>query len=182
MCLCVCVSVCVCLCGLCGCVAVCTQPWSSSATRSAPLPPDRVLEHLQGCTDLPVTELCQQYLEYLVNTQGSLDKRYHSQLAREYLARVLALRASVPEEVASGTHRVRCDPGSEEGMLGVMRGKLIRLLDSSDRYDVRLMLGATSDTTLCVHACVCFGGVVCGVRCVAPVLTRRPWFVWCVQL
>ena len=126
-----------------------------------------------------MTELCQQYLEYLVNTQGSLDKRYHSQLAREYLARVLALRASVPEQVASGTHRVRCDPGSEEGMLGVMRGKLIRLLDSSDRYDVRLMLGATSDTTLCVHACVCG---LCVVRCVAPVLTRRPWFVWCVQL
>lgn len=61
---------------------------------------------------------------------------------------MLALRRDVPEEAAGGTHRVRAEPGSEPGKLGLMRGKLVRLLVVSDRYDVRVLIAATATTTL----------------------------------
>ncbi len=141
--------------------------------RSRSLADDTVLEYLsaQKFADMarrnPASGVVRMFLEYLIDEVGSTEERYHTRLAREYIASVGQLRGDVPgggsvytpglaggkdalaaRMALAGTVAERPAPGSEGGMLGELRGKLVRLLQESDRFDSGALLALVRDTTL----------------------------------
>lgn len=172
-------------------IAVFTQP-----RRSKQIPDDSILEYLSGprFVDMarrnPAHGVVRIFLEHLVYMRGSDEERYHTRLAREYIACVVQLRGDMPgggsiltpsiggsaataaplspilssagpsagmtisdpalaaRMALAGTVSDRPSPGGEGGMLGEFRGKLMRLLQESDRYDAGALLGLVKDSTL----------------------------------
>ena len=115
----------------------------TSSTRENHLPPGQVLVHLGTVSE----SLAQAYLEYLVNVEKNGEEKYHTQLAGQYLDTVLALQPAPGEDGAEdGAEMVKA--GSEAGLLGQVRAKLLAFLKESDHYHVPSILARLSKSTL----------------------------------
>lgn len=119
----------------------------TSNRRESELDPDQVLEYLGNFRALS-TRLVIIFLEYLINVQKSTSREYATRLAKLYLERVMTLRETLDPVDASATHSGRPTPGTEEGTLGSVRGKLMELLKTSTYYEVDELLDITRDSTL----------------------------------
>ena len=145
-------------------MAVFTTP---SPLRARPLLDDAVLDFLSAprfadvARRAPASGAARMFLEHLVFARGRAEERYHTRLAREYVASVLQLRGDASPAAGAGagsaisarlaligTVADRPAPGSEGGMLGAMRARLLSLLQNSDRYDARELLALVRDSNL----------------------------------
>jgi tetratricopeptide (TPR) repeat protein len=111
----------------------------TSTEREKPLPPAQVLVHLQQHSE----SLCDAYLEHLVDKEHNEEERYHTQLALRYLDTVLK---NMPTDLDGKRFQRR--PGTEGGLLGKIRVKLLAFLKSSDHYHVPTVLARLSNSTL----------------------------------
>eukprot|EP00003_Mantamonas_plastica_P002488 TRINITY_DN1188_c0_g1_i1.p1 TRINITY_DN1188_c0_g1~~TRINITY_DN1188_c0_g1_i1.p1 ORF type:complete len:710 (+),score=252.67 TRINITY_DN1188_c0_g1_i1:685-2814(+) len=105
--------------------------------REVDLKPESVLKYLEDYGDKPVTA----YLEYLVHEAHNTKEEYHTQLAMLYLDTVLVL-------ITPNTDGPRPKPGSEAGLLGQVRGKLIDFLSASKYYHIPTLLTNVRETEL----------------------------------
>ncbi|KAL6074326.1 transforming growth factor, beta receptor associated protein 1 [Balamuthia mandrillaris] len=117
----------------------------TSAERDTPLPPDRVLEFLSPFGH----ELRQEYLEHLIWAENNTEELYHNKLALLYLGQV-ADQVVFPVSA----HEKPVLAGTEPGVVGQVRTKLLRLLSDSSHYDVPTMLQRVKDTPLYEEAVI----------------------------
>jgi hypothetical protein len=125
----------------------------------------------------PAAGVLRPFLEHCVFEVGHADAALHTRLAEEYIPVVLQLRGSgsagmaasalsVPQQPAlrspnrgpgsvlaeegalGGTVSDRPDPGSEGGMLGLLRGQLVLLLQDSATVDPAPLLALVRDSSL----------------------------------
>jgi hypothetical protein len=135
---------------------------------SESVPEDAVLEFLsaQKFSDIsrrsPGLSASRMYLEHLVYRCARTDERYHTRLGREYISNVMKLRGSDDDTLSSatgsasmstllslrGSANTRPAPGSEGGLLGALRARLLFLLQNSNMYDSRELLALIRDSTL----------------------------------
>jgi len=145
----------------------------TAPTRSTPLSDAAVLEYLSGprfseaARRNPGGGVARMFLEALVGDPSIRpvvgEERHATRLAREYIAAVTALRsaggvvgASAPTSAAAIAARMalegpaadRVAPGSEGGVLGQLRGRLMRLLQQSPMYDAPALAALLKDTSL----------------------------------
>jgi len=129
-------------------------------------PADAVLEFLRGqrfaeaARRNPAASVSRLFLEHLVHGQGRREERYHTGLALEYLDAVTHLRgggggASQQQQqrdalaaAMATTSRDRPWPGTEGGMLGDLRAKLVRLLQDSGAVDALALQARLRGSTL----------------------------------
>lgn len=148
-----------------------TNSSSTSSASSQTISEDAVLEFLSApkFSDIsrrsPGLSASRMYLEHLVYRCARTDERYHTRLGREYISSVIKLRGSDDEALSSstgsassasmstllsirGSANTRPAPGSEGGLLGALRARLLFLLQNSNSYDSRELLALIRDSTL----------------------------------
>jgi Vacuolar sorting protein 39 domain 2/CNH domain/Vacuolar sorting protein 39 domain 1 len=116
----------------------------TSTQRGTPLSPVKVLEFLSPRG----AELRQSYLEYLIEHERNEEERYHTKLALLYLDTIIPLLPSGGGGGASSAAEAPVPAGSEGGLLGRTRLKLVRLLDTSTHYNVATVLTRVRDVPL----------------------------------
>lgn len=99
------------------------------------LPPDVILRHIQSVKSAAAV-ISTPYLEWLINDCGVTSAEFHNDLVFRYLETVTALKKEEPKH--SPVHKMRA--GSEPGLLGVTRGRLLGFLKSSHHYNAEKML------------------------------------------
>jgi len=102
------------------------------------LPPDKVLPHLQALSASLVTP----YLEFLMD-RGEKEAVFHNELVFNYLDTIIKLKQD--PSYKSTSYEIA---GSEPGLLGQTRKKLIRFLELSSSYDPEKMLARFPFTDL----------------------------------
>eukprot|EP01090_Pellita_catalonica_P022119 TRINITY_DN8476_c0_g1_i1.p1 TRINITY_DN8476_c0_g1~~TRINITY_DN8476_c0_g1_i1.p1 ORF type:complete len:678 (+),score=95.53 TRINITY_DN8476_c0_g1_i1:189-2222(+) len=96
------------------------------------LNPQKVMTFLQEVAPVMATP----YLEFIIHSKGETGAEFHNQLLFHYLSRVLALK----KDVASPNPDVYQKAGTEPGLLGKMRKKMLAFLEQSESYDPNKML------------------------------------------
>jgi hypothetical protein len=101
------------------------------------LPRDVVLAHLRQ----HAPQLVQEYLEFVLQRSQWVETRpeFHNELISEYLNTVLALKRNQLKP-AGGLVPLRPKAGSEPGLLGATRKKLLAFLESSEYYHAEALL------------------------------------------
>eukprot|EP00742_Colponemidia_sp_Colp-10_P005858 GILJ01006266.1.p1 GENE.GILJ01006266.1~~GILJ01006266.1.p1 ORF type:complete len:957 (-),score=149.06 GILJ01006266.1:255-3125(-) len=123
---------------------------NGSVTPRANLPAHDVLKHLLKY-EQPSEPLVEHYLEHLINDTNNMEESLHTQLALRYLETVLTLRPRTAP-VTSATA-----PGSEPGMLGVYRRKLLDFLQRSNSYHSSSVLEKVKGSWLTDEAIILYG-------------------------
>lgn len=104
------------------------------------LPRDVVLSHLRQYAP----QLVQEYLEFVLQRSQWVETRpeFHNELIGEYLNTVLALKRNQlkPSAGAGAAAVPRVKAGSEPGLLGATRKKLLAFLESSEYYHAEALL------------------------------------------
>eukprot|EP01087_Luapelamoeba_hula_P011785 TRINITY_DN3247_c0_g1_i1.p1 TRINITY_DN3247_c0_g1~~TRINITY_DN3247_c0_g1_i1.p1 ORF type:complete len:893 (-),score=115.89 TRINITY_DN3247_c0_g1_i1:54-2732(-) len=93
-----------------------------------------------------------RYLEHIILDLHSTDERYHTKLAQLYLEIVSNLFSTLP---ASSSKTPAA--GSEPGLLGKMRAKLLDFLRKSRYYNVDLLLHRTKEEPLYDELVILYG-------------------------
>ncbi|KAK0410420.1 hypothetical protein QR680_005121 [Steinernema hermaphroditum] len=103
---------------------------SDSEETTRELDREDVLKFLmQECMDALVP-----YLEHLIYNWGEKRPKFHETLAQSYIAKVKAMLKDYIHVFADNDNVIR--GGTEEGELGIYRKKLIKLLESSQDYNI----------------------------------------------
>jgi hypothetical protein len=109
------------------------------------LPPEKVLAHIK----LTAPALTLPYLEFVVHDMKDASADFHNELIFLYLDTVLAIRRDAPRMfflLSLAAHSVvvadaqRVVAGTEGGLLGETRRKLISFLETSQHYTPEKML------------------------------------------
>ncbi|EFA76752.1 tetratricopeptide-like helical domain-containing protein [Heterostelium album PN500] len=110
--------------------------------RKDELPPDQIIHHLEKYAPTFLME----YLEYIINNPMRPDTtpKFHNDLILEYLNKITTLTQDsltprIPGETVAGT---------EPGLLGVLRSKLINFLQTSKYYIPEMLLSRFPFTDL----------------------------------
>eukprot|EP01138_Halocafeteria_seosinensis_P003766 gb/GECG01003851.1/.p1 GENE.gb/GECG01003851.1/~~gb/GECG01003851.1/.p1 ORF type:complete len:968 (+),score=112.52 gb/GECG01003851.1/:1-2904(+) len=110
-------------------LGVFTQP---SSRRSKEVVPDKVLAFLNEISErIPARKLICSYLEYLVNTAGKRDERFHTKLAQTYLDEL--------------TQFSKSDTLSRSNAFNATRKKLQDHLKKSDSYNAETVLSQINE-------------------------------------
>lgn len=111
-----------------------------STKREVPLTGHEVLRFLS----IYPPDLEQRYLEFLIENQQSEEQDHHTRLVCNYVDTILKLRPPLLLPIG-----VRVEAGKEEGLLGIIRRKLLKMLKSATyHFDVHHVLQKLHDTTL----------------------------------
>jgi hypothetical protein len=98
------------------------------------LPADIVLAHLKSINPSLVTP----YLEYVILKQGEKSPAFHNELILNYVDTIMNLRKDPSFRSPQGGY---VSAGTEPGLLGLARRKLLRFLEESTCYSPEKMLG-----------------------------------------
>jgi tetratricopeptide (TPR) repeat protein len=110
----------------------------TSKLRTSELPPADVINFL---LDYP-PDLEREYLEFLVAT-GNTEERFHTRLVMNYIEVIVRLKAS--NYLPFG---VRVDAGTENGLLGEIRAKLMDVVQNGTHFNPHAVLAVISKTNL----------------------------------
>lgn len=119
-----------------------------SKRRARQLPPEPVLQFL---AIYPDDDMLIKYLEFLVLNQKNEDPRFHTQLATKYIdtLQFLALESSSHHMPGMASLQpIRVKAGSEAGMRGELRRKLLHHLQASDKFTIGTILNQLKGTNL----------------------------------
>jgi hypothetical protein len=105
--------------------------------RQTPLPPNDVVDFISQYGIEPL----QLYLEHLIFVENNSEERWHTRLLLIYFDFIQPL---IPL-YSNSSDRPHYKPGTEPGLLGPLRSKLLELLDKSNSYNVAAMASKIED-------------------------------------
>ncbi|KAJ5073161.1 cnh domain containing [Anaeramoeba ignava] len=115
----------------------------TSEKRETPLKANDVLDYLAQFKD---DEMKFRYLEFTIFTEKNTDKKLHNQLAMHFVEILLAIVPRDDGKQPKGKNRPV--PGTEYGVLGSTRKKLILLLQTSNYYDPEILFEKIKGSSL----------------------------------
>lgn len=127
----------------------------TASKRSRPLEPHRVLQLLR---DMPSSRanidlVIEAYLEHVIFTEKSKDRKLHGELADLHLSKVRRLMGSAASAASRGSagsaeSGPRARAGEEPGQLGSARKKLLHFLRESREYNAEALLRQVEDSDM----------------------------------
>ena len=95
------------------------------------LPHKEIYEHIKN---LKKEDAALKYLEFIIETKGEKESSFHNELIFVYLDKIMTLKSIIPTE----NNKIKA--GTEPGLLGQFRKKLLGFLENSSFYKAETML------------------------------------------
>eukprot|EP01091_Cochliopodium_minus_P003418 TRINITY_DN132_c0_g2_i1.p1 TRINITY_DN132_c0_g2~~TRINITY_DN132_c0_g2_i1.p1 ORF type:complete len:480 (+),score=145.39 TRINITY_DN132_c0_g2_i1:145-1440(+) len=135
--------------------------FTTTREESVDLPHKEVYEHIKSITSQKKENLALKYLEFVIEKKGENDPSFHNELIFVYLDNIVTLKHILPFNSHNESEKteVTVKAGTEPGLLGQYRKKLLVFLENSSFYKAETMLSRFPQNDLFEEKAILFSRI-----------------------